>query len=80
MPTIFEIGLIKIQIYARDHNPPHAHAIIGDGAEYEARINLKTGEVLSNVGFRSKDLKVLVARVMNRRDDFLKAWSEFNGE
>ena len=42
MPTIHKINSIKIDIYSRDHLPPHFHAIYG---EYEALIIIKTLKV-----------------------------------
>lgn len=39
MPTIHKINSIKIDIYSRDHLPPHFHAIYG---EYEVLVIIKT--------------------------------------
>ena len=39
MPTIHLIDSIKIDLYAREHLPPHFHAIY---AEYEILIEIKT--------------------------------------
>ncbi len=33
MPCIKTIDSIKLYIYARDHNPPHFHAIYGEKEE-----------------------------------------------
>ena len=30
MPTVVQIGNLKIQIYADDHNPPHFHVVTPD--------------------------------------------------
>ncbi len=39
MPTIHTLGSIKIDVYSRDHLPPHVHAIY---AEREALIIIRT--------------------------------------
>lgn len=44
MPTISTFYGIFIRMYFNDHAPPHFHAIHG---EYEATINIATGEVLA---------------------------------
>jgi len=42
MPTIHMIDSIKIDVYGRDHPPPHFHAIY---AEQEALIEINTLEI-----------------------------------
>jgi len=42
MPTIHRIDSIKIDVYSRDHLPPHFHAIY---AEHEALLVIKTLEI-----------------------------------
>jgi hypothetical protein len=42
MPTVKIIDSIKIDIYSREHNPPHFHAIYAD---YEALIIIKDLEI-----------------------------------
>lgn len=42
MPTVHRIGSIKIDVYGRDHLPPHFHAIYGDD---RALIEIKTLQV-----------------------------------
>lgn len=44
MPCIKTIDSIKVYIYARDHNPPHFHAI---HAENEELIEIKTMKTYS---------------------------------
>lgn len=39
MPTVHRIDSIKIDVYSRDHLPPHFHALYG---EFEALIEIKT--------------------------------------
>ncbi len=42
MPCIKIIDSIKIYIYARDHNPPHFHAIIAEHEELISIADLST--------------------------------------
>ena len=39
MPTIYTLGSIKIDVYSREHLPPHFHALY---AEHEILIIIKT--------------------------------------
>jgi hypothetical protein len=43
MPELSRFLGIVIAMYYRDHAPPHFHAVY---AEYEATINIRTGEVV----------------------------------
>ena len=43
MPTYFVIAGVKIELYFKDHNPPHFHAIF---AEYDAIIEIQTARVI----------------------------------
>ena len=43
MPTISQFFGIVIQMFWRDHAPPHFHALYG---EYEAMIDIRTLEVI----------------------------------
>lgn len=42
MPCISQFYGISIYMYHKDHAPPHFHAIY---AEYEAEINIDTGDI-----------------------------------
>lgn len=44
MPTYFIIDGVKIELYFKDHNPPHFHAIF---SEYDAMIEIKTQSILN---------------------------------
>lgn len=46
MPTISHFYGIDIRMFWRDHNPPHFHAVYGDG---HALIDIRTMEVISGV-------------------------------
>lgn len=42
MPTIHRLNAVKIDVYSRDHLPPHFHAVYG---EFEALILIRTLKV-----------------------------------
>lgn len=44
MPEISRFLGIVIAMYYNDHTPPHFHARYG---EYEIRVNIETGEIMS---------------------------------
>jgi hypothetical protein len=55
MPTVHRIGSIKIDVYSRDHLPPHFHAIYGN---YEALIVIRTLGIYAG-GLPSPQLKAV---------------------
>jgi len=56
MPTFFYIDGVKIELYFKDHNPPHFHAII---SEYDAMIEIKTQTILQGNLPTNKKKKIL---------------------
>lgn len=46
MPTVHRIGSIKIDVYSRDHLPPHFHAIYGN---YEVLLEIRSLSVYAGV-------------------------------
>jgi len=56
MPTIKIIDSIKIDVYSREHPPPHFHAIY---AEYEELIEISTLETYTGKLPKKQRLKVL---------------------
>ena len=55
MPTIAIVDGVAIVIYPNDHTPPHVHARF---AEFECRISIATGEVMSGDLPAAKLIKV----------------------
>jgi PHD/YefM family antitoxin component YafN of YafNO toxin-antitoxin module len=43
MPTLVQLGNVKIQVFSNDHNPPHFHVV---SAEFEALVSMDTLEVI----------------------------------
>jgi hypothetical protein len=54
-PLLENIEGIKIEMYSREHLPVHFHAKYG---EYEALVNIRTGEVIGG-SLPSKKLRVV---------------------
>ena len=72
MPFIKRSGSFRYTIQDNDHNPPHIHV---RDRRHEARITVD-GIVLSNTGFKSRNLKVMIAFIERYREDFEEAWNE----
>jgi hypothetical protein len=69
----------RFVIYTLDHEPAHVH-LVGAGL---AKINLQgpSGKpaLVSSVGIKRPDMRRLFAQVVERRDEFLKAWNMIHG-
>lgn len=67
MPTFQIIDAVKIDRYARDHPPPHFHAIY---AEYEELIEIDTLKTI--VGMIPKNQRQKVINWAKNHQDYLK--------
>jgi len=56
MPTYFIVDGVKIELYFKDHNPPHFHALI---SEYDAMIEIKTQTIIQGSLPNNKKTKIL---------------------
>ena len=69
----------RFVIYTLDHEPAHIH-LTGPG---QAKINLLgpdgSPELVSSVGIKRSDMRRLFAEVVERRDEFLRAWERIHG-
>ena len=77
MPTIDIINGIYINIYNGDHNPPHIHALYN---EYEIRINIKTGKLLTGGSMPNGQLKKIAKWLENptNKENALKIFKALN--
>jgi hypothetical protein len=74
MPTIKIIDSIKINMYARDHLPPHFHAIY---AEHEELIEIGTLETYE--GFLpKKQRKKVIKWGAENQDHLMKSFCKLN--
>lgn len=67
MPAFKMIDAVKIDLYARDHPPPHFHAIY---AEYEELIEIDTLKTI--VGMIPKNQRQKVINRAKNHQDYLK--------
>jgi len=74
MPTFFVIDGVKIELYFRDHNPPHFHAII---AEYNAIITIKNQELLEGSLPKNK-LKTVLTWAKENEQVLTKIWNSLS--
>ncbi len=75
MPRIADFNGVVIEMYFRDHAPPHVHAFHGDD---EALIAIRTQEVLEG-SLPSKPLRLAREWIAARVEELLAKWTEFGG-
>ena len=74
MPTLHRLRNAKIQVFARDHNPPHFRLI---GPNSRCNIAIRTLEDL--VGYAAPDdLAEARAWAMEHRDLLMRTWESLN--
>ncbi len=70
MPTISIFYGIVIQMFWRDHSPPHFHALY---AEYEAQIDIRTLETLEG-RLPNRALALVLEWAALHRDELMEDW------
>jgi len=70
MPEICRFNGITIQMYAREHNPPHFHAFYGS---HEAIFDIRTGKIIEGSFPTNKEILV-TAWVILRKKELIKNW------
>ena len=71
MPTVAIVEGVKIQLFVREHPPPHFHAVI---AEYRAQIEIATLRVIKGRLPPAK-LHVVISWAQLRQDALMDAWN-----
>ena len=74
MPTIRIIDSIKIDIYSREHLPPHFHILY---AEYEELIVIETLNTYAGY-VPNKQRKKVTEWAMNNKDYLLEVFKQLN--
>jgi len=69
MPEISRLYGINIKMFYNVHNPPHFHIEYQD---YEAIVEIKTGEVKGNMSRRA--LKLVYEWLDEHQDELLENW------
>ncbi len=75
MPTVVTEDGYRLKIYLNDHTPAHTHI---QKAENEARVRLDTLEVVSSIGFNSRELQAVVELVRKHKAALLAAWNLYH--
>ena len=71
MPTLKIIDGVKIDIYSREHPPPHFHAIY---AEFEVEIDIRTLEVLRGQ-LPKRALALVLEWAADHRTELMEDWN-----
>lgn len=71
MPTISVFYGIVIQMYSREHGPPHFHALY---AEHEALIDLRDLRVLRG-SLPRRAMALVLEWAADHRDELLEDWN-----
>jgi hypothetical protein len=75
VPTILRIDGFRFYFYSHEPNePPHVHV---DKAEASAKLWLEEVAVARNLGFRARELNVILEHVAEHREMLLEAWHEY---
>jgi Domain of unknown function (DUF4160) len=70
MPTISSFYGILIQMFWRDHAPPHFHALY---AEHEALIDIRTLELIEG-GLPKRALALVLEWASEHRSELMEDW------
>lgn len=71
MPTISQFFGIVIQMFWREHAPPHFHALY---AEYEALIDIRTLEIIKG-GLPKRALAMVLEWAVQHRTELMEDWN-----
>lgn len=75
MPTVLEIGPYRFFFFSNENQePPHIHAKAG---ESEAKFWLDPVRLVTNHGFRSRELNEIERMVREHQAQLLEAWDEY---
>ncbi len=77
MPTVLRSGPYRFYFYSHEPNePPHVHV---DREAFSAKFWLAPLALARNVGFSSRELRVLHGIVQEHREELLEAWHGYFG-
>jgi len=79
MGTVLWFGKVKFVIYAKDHEPAHAH-IIHTAENAEAKLNLVDWSVISSRGFSQWDLNRFIKYAKENYNSLIEEWRRFHEE
>ena len=70
MPTISRFYGILIQMFWKDHSPPHFHALY---AEHEARVDIRTLEIIEG-SLPNRALALVLEWAIRHREELKRNW------
>ena len=77
MPTVLRWNGYRFYFFSNEGNePPHIHVDKDSGT---AKFWLADGTLARSIGFDTKELRTLSAKVMEERDGLLEAWNGYFG-
>ena len=78
MPTVLRSGPYRVYFYSHDLNePPHVHV---DRDEQSAKFWLDPISLARNLGFKSKELRIIERQLVGNEASLRAAWREHLGE
>ncbi|HMB01791.1 MAG TPA: DUF4160 domain-containing protein [Spirochaetota bacterium] len=75
MPVFLRTSNLKFAIRTNDHPPAHVHVL---GPDAEAKIDLKSLDIISAAGFSKKDITRIISFLKDKKDILIKAWEEYH--
>jgi len=77
MPTVLRIDGYRFYFYSHEPNePPHVHI---DRAEFSAKVWLEPVALARNLGFRGREVNIILRHVRAHQAQLLEAWHDFFG-
>lgn len=77
MPTVLRIDGYRFYFYSHEPNePPHVHI---DRAEFSAKVWLEPVVLARNLGFRGREVNIILRHVSAHQAQLLEAWHDFVG-
>ena len=77
MPTVLRIDGYRFYFYSHEPNePPHVHI---DRADFSAKVWLEPVALARNLGFRGREVNIILRHVRAHQAQLLEAWHDFFG-
>lgn len=77
MPTVLRIDGFRFYFYSHEPNePPHVHIDKGGAS---AKVWLEPVALARNIGFKPRDLRIILEYARENRAGLLEAWHDFFG-
>ncbi len=80
MSTVVWLKNIRIEVRSRERNHigrPHCHAVLQDAS---LSVDLVSFEVLECSGFAKSDVKQIIEKMTQHREELMSKWEEYHGQ